>query len=190
MCPHPLSQIPAGAVINCSSNGLHLAQPSTKQETAIAAVCVAHFVYEQDGESSRTKALHSRCIPASAPPRPAHPPSHTQAETERRVVPSQEAAVLKPLLGKRTAAQVQYNDSKFVRKRAKAPNPLSCRPKQKKERARRAPANSNTGEGQGGGDKEAQNGEASQRSGIITNADAGKTKARKHVRRAKQVEVS
>lgn len=34
----PIRQIPAGAVINCSTNGLHLAQPSDKQEAAIDAV--------------------------------------------------------------------------------------------------------------------------------------------------------
>lgn len=60
----------------------------------------------------------------------------TQAEASRRVVPTQEATVLKPLL-KRAPSGPQYNDSRFVRKRPKAPNPLSCKPKVVKERVTR-----------------------------------------------------
>jgi hypothetical protein len=60
---------------------------------------------------------------------------------EAQVLQDSEQAALRHLLGKRkrsTASGLQYNDSKFVTKRAKAPNPLSCKPKQARERVKRS----------------------------------------------------
>lgn len=79
--------------------------------------------------------------------------------------------MLKPLLGKRMPSTLKYNDSQFVRRRPKAPNPLSCKPKVAKERTQR-PSKAVLAEEQGDpGDK--------------AEGTVGKARTHKRVRKAK-----